>query len=193
MTDTKKAQEWLRDNYESKKNTTTTIAVPEDTKLERELEIDGYSELETISLENAKEITKLTIKNSGKVKAIYVGDNQITEIAGIPVLLELETLSFGKNKMKEIDVSKNTKLRTIIFHQNPDLKFANGIETLVNLASLNSRGTFAITEFLKQFGEKQLKGLAEKMGLDTKNKNFDDLKKAVEDEIDKIVGNEKKT
>src|SRR4051812_5022301 len=111
------AQDWLTKKYESKKAETTEIRFEKGAKLEEievtelkeTLKIAGYSKLKKIFLDGAREITELEIVGCPIVEAIFVSDNQIAKIEGLENLAELRKLSFGGNKVKKINISKNTK------------------------------------------------------------------------------------
>jgi len=135
-----KAQEWLTNNYENKKNDETEIKISEGTELEEKLTIDGYPQLKKIYLGGVKKsdkgITELTIDNCPAVETVYVANNQITKIEGLEKLTKLRKLSFGGNKIEKIDISKNTELEMLYFHGNPaNLEFTNGLKDLSKLVS----------------------------------------------------------
>ena len=56
---------------------------------------------------------KLSTTEINVVKNIDVSEKNIKSIKGVEVFLELEELECVKNKIKEIDVSKNTKLKKL--------------------------------------------------------------------------------
>ncbi|CAG8593422.1 997_t:CDS:2 [Cetraspora pellucida] len=119
-------------------------------------------------------ITELKITNCPAVETLFVSDNQITKIEGLTDLSKLKKLSFGGNKLEEIDISKNTELEMLYFRDNPaTLKFANGIKNLSKLI-------------------KELKEIAKELGLDGEGKSLDEIKQAIKDELDKNKQNKEK-
>src|SRR5581483_627695 len=141
--------------------------------------------LEKILLNSGKKISKISIENCPNIKVIIVNDNQITEIKGLNSLKNLQKLNFGDNKVEKIDISKNGQLGSLIFYGNPaNLKFIDGIKSLVKLFSLNSTDTFPIVTLLEQASETDLKEIAEKLKLPVENKSKDEIKKEIIAEID---------
>lgn len=188
-----KAQQWLTDNYENKKNETTEIRNNENIKLDGGLTIDNYSNLTKIFLGGSKGITELIINNCPNVEVIFVSDNQIIKIEGLPNLTKLRKLSFGNNKVEEVDVSQNKQLEMLTFFKNPsNLKFTNGIKGLTNLTFWNSDETFAITKFLEQASEEDLKGIAEELKLNVEGKTPSEMKQIIKNEAAKIEQNKTK-
>ncbi|CAG8714506.1 26727_t:CDS:2, partial [Racocetra persica] len=159
---------------DSYKNETTAIRISKGTELEGVLEIKDYPQLKEIFLGGAKGITELKIINCPAVETLFVSDNQITKIEGLTDLSKLKKLSFGGNKLEEIDISKNTELEMLYFRDNPTaLKFANGIKNLSKLI-------------------KELKEIAKELGLDGEGKSLDEIKQAIKDELDKNKQNKEK-
>ncbi|CFW92858.1 Leucine rich repeat protein of unknown function [endosymbiont DhMRE of Dentiscutata heterogama] len=186
-------QTWLTDSYENKKNETTAIRISKGTELEGVLEIKDYPQLKEIFLGGAKGITELKIINCPTVETLFVSDNQITKIEGLTDLSKLKKLSFGGNKLEEIDISKNTELEMLYFRDNPaTLKFANGIKNLSKLISWDSYQTFPLTKILDQANEEELKEIAKELGLDGEGKSLDEIKQAIKDELDKNKENKEK-
>ncbi|CAG8465009.1 10477_t:CDS:2 [Gigaspora margarita] len=184
------AQKWLTDNYENKKDNTEEIRInestEEDIELEGKLTIDGYPNLQKIFLGGTKGITELSINNCPNVEVVFVSDNQITKIEGLANLTKLRKLSFGNNKIEEIDISQNKQLEMLHFAENPkDFKFINGIKELSKL-------TFVITTLLEQASGEDLKEIAEGLKLNVDGKTPEEMKEAIKNEVAKIEQNKTK-
>ncbi|CAG8481822.1 860_t:CDS:2 [Cetraspora pellucida] len=171
------AQQWLKDNYENKKDNTAEIRIGGNIELEGKLTIDGYPNLKDIFLGGAKGITELSINNCPNVEVIFVSRNQITKIEGLTNLTKLQKLSFGNNRIEKIDISQNGQLGMLHFAKNPK-----------NLDD----DTFAITTLLKQASEADLKEIAGKLELNVDGKTPEEMKKLISDEIEKLNQNKEK-
>jgi hypothetical protein len=188
-----KAQTWLKDNYEKQQKELKVIN-NKGIELDGELRIDNYPQLEKIFLgSDANKITELIITGCPNVETIFVSNNQLTKIDGLAGLTKLQKLSFGDNKIEEIDISQNKQLKMLYFARNPkNLKFVNGVKGLSELVFWNSDDTFAITTLLEQVSEADLKEIAEKLGLNVDGETSEEIKQIIKDEADKIEQNKTK-
>ena len=84
----------------------------------------------------------MIIENCLQVKEINVYDNQLTKLE-ITDLFELEYLHCGNNKLNELDVSENMKLKDLLYFNNHfenQLENLRGVEKLVNLEGFRGKG-----------------------------------------------------
>ena len=83
---------------------------------------------------------ELTKADLGKVKELYLGGNQLTELPkGLEKLTQLETLSLGANKLTDVKgLEKLTKL-TGLYLENNKLTDVKGLEKLTQLRHLTLR------------------------------------------------------
>jgi len=134
-----KAQEWLEKNYKKEETEISFILFKvnnekneeNDIELEGELLVDDYSDLKTIDLSEAKGITKLTIKDCPNIEVINIYDNPITEIVGLGSLTKLRDLNFGNTEIREIDISKSTRLESLSLQKNGQEVKINGFENII--------------------------------------------------------------
>jgi len=189
------AQEWLDKEYPLKGRNKIREINLKDEKLEGELLISNFLNLSKINVCDGKGITKLTITNCPKVEEILAYDNQIEEIIDFDKLLELKRLNFAKNRVKEINVSENTKLVYLVCHGNEGLR-VKGLENSSQLSFLNGGWTNKNKIFfLPSLGEIEdrnkdyLIEIVEKLGVnkgETKDKTVEEIKKIISDKLEKM-------
>jgi len=141
------------------------------TKIEGEMIIQDYPNLEEISLPN-HELTSLTIINCPNLKAINLRNNQLTklEIAGE----NITELIASQNQLETLNLTNCPKISRLIIPDNPllsklenlnlaNIKDINTINTLVNLAEDYEELKLEKAELLRII--KTLKEGAEEKGL----------------------------
>ncbi|MBQ6943779.1 MAG: hypothetical protein IJN43_05545 [Ruminococcus sp.] len=60
----------------------------------------------------------LSLEERDYVERIFVDEKGIEDLSGIEYFTKIETLSCGKNKLRKLDVSKNTNLKHIYCYEN---------------------------------------------------------------------------
>lgn len=85
-----------------------------------------------------KGITKLIICDCSLVKEIDVSNNCLTFLE-ISELTNLEYLHIGNSQLRELNLERNTKLKSLICFNNPRLRKENikGLESLTQLKLLD--------------------------------------------------------
>jgi len=191
-----KAQEWLEKNYKKEETEISFILFKvnnekneeNDIELEGELLVDDYSDLKTIDLSEAKGITKLTIKDCPNIEVINIYDNPITEIVGLGSLTKLRDLNFGNTEIREIDISKSTRLESLSLQKNGQEVKINGFENIIKkLNYWNSIETMTFPG--EKITEGDLKGIAKDLGIkdeDIKDKSVEQMKGLIKEKIERL-------
>jgi Leucine-rich repeat (LRR) protein len=209
MTETKNAQEWLKNKYKKEGQKFEAVVFEEIkmnddneeekvTKLEGEMAINGENNpslvnIKKINLYGAEGITKLTIEGCPNVTELDVyGNKELTEIVGLEKLSKLAKLSCGKTKINKIDVSKNNELKELYFPENTQTKiigFRNVVKNLVTWGSING-----IPFPWEQILEEDLKEIAEALDIEKgeiEGKPVDKIKETVKQKAEQLRKNEK--
>jgi len=186
------AQEWLQKNHENSKSTVKEIKIngrSENTELKGEIKFEGYDKLEVVWLVSTKKLTKVIFKNCPAIKDVNINVNEITEIDGLDGLTELRELSCGDNKLTKIDLSKNIKLVSFRYHQNPQLTSENikGLGSLTQIVSLfggpgvTNSGVITGTSIdLTSISKEALEDAATKLNIDVQGKTVTEIKDLIE-------------
>jgi hypothetical protein len=155
-----------------------------------DLVIEGYPNLETISLEEMR-INKLTIEDCPNVKEIEVYGSGITEIIGLENLPNLETLNCGDNQISRLDINENTKLTELSVFDNSSFPIVG----LQNLVLTTFRGDNDNKIDLMQITREELEEAAKRLGIDEselENKSSEEIRELIQEEGDIIRENESK-
>src|SRR5688572_24813832 len=110
----------------------------EATKLEGELIIEDYPQLEVINLPN-HQLTSLNILNCPQLQKINVRNNQLSklEISGANQISELIA---GKNQLETLNCSDCSELRKLMLPDNPLLTEIQGLN-LTTIKNINLTNT----------------------------------------------------
>jgi len=166
MADTK-ANEYLRDNYETTKGTEVKIdntkkATATD-KLTGDLVIDDYPELKEIELDD-NEITSLIITKCPKLETINIAHNKIKILDFIKVSVDgsgegtdnnIEEITAGHNELERLEIIKCVKLQRLYIPNNSKLTKIKGNTSHIN--EITTTGTPA--EFVTSDDLKELKDI----------------------------------
>ena len=134
-----KAQEYLEKNWTDKSIKAIAFAGFSDKeKLNKELIIQDYSDLEEINLSN-HELTSLTIINCPQLQRIRAWNNQLTKLE-ISDSNQITELMVGKNELTTLDLTNCPKITRLIVFDNPLLSEIKGLN-LTQIKEININNT----------------------------------------------------
>lgn len=184
------AQTWLNNNYNNK-DTTEEIINSKKEAIEGEIVIEGFSNLKKIDLSGSRsgsKITKFTIVNCSQVQDINISFNEVKEVVGIEVLNNLETLNIAQNKITNIDLLKNLKLRVIICFNNPISDGSININDGVRFFNGNNKENF-VSLSVKGEQKKKLLEIAKDLGIgedELKDKTLQEVEELIKDKVKEL-------